>query len=245
MSNDKKKKKRKPPREKEIEKILLTYGRYSKSMDSLRHYDSLQSLSEEKVSNANWYAVAAAGFLFSITKDSFLTSVICMAIGLTDILYLSACYVTSLVTIEKFYISFFYELIKSEEDEKWIPPIYHYMFIKEETKQKGRKAKQEIFHHGSSYLKSIYYIINLSVPFVVLIFTPAYIILRKAELDIQFNKILQSWLGKNLGMEFPLLLYIAICLLIFVAYAFFLFKLAGPMQNLLKTLYKMSKKNVE
>lgn len=244
MSNDKNKKKRTSFREKEKEKILLTYGHYSKSMDSLRHYDSLQSLSEGKVSNANWYAVIAAGFLFSVTKDSLLTSIICMAIGLTDILYISACYVTSLVTIEKFYISFFYDLLKIEEKEKWLPPIYHYMFIKAEPKGKFSGTKQEIFHHGSSYLKSVYYMINLSVPFVILIFSPIYIFLRKTELYLQFNKILPSWIVENSKMEFPLFSYISICIIFFIFYALFLFKAAGSMKKTLRKLYKMDKKDV-
>jgi hypothetical protein len=231
--------------EKKEEKILLSYGRFCKSMDSLRHYDSLQSVNEGKVSNANWYAVAAAGFLFSITKNPTLTLVVCMAVGLADIIYIFACYVTSLVNIERFYISFFYELLKTEEKEKWLPPVYHYMFIKEEDEEKSDVQKERRFtHHGTSYLKAIYYMIHLSIPFVVLIFTPAYVLFKRTNFYNYVSNLVPNWFGENKITSFPyhLILYIAICAGIFLGFAFFLFKAIGPMKTWLEKIYKMDKK---
>lgn len=227
----------KDKKEKRHEEVILSYGRFCKSMDSLRHYDALQSENEGKISNANWYAVAAAGFLFSITKDPLLTSIVCIAIGLADIMYIIACYMTSLVNVERFYISFFYELLKTEEKEKWLPPVYHYMFIKEE---KNSGSKQKFSHHGTSYLKAIYYLIHLSIPFIVLIFTPSYVLLKKT----RFYDYSSLWFGKGIVSAFPfqLIIYIFICAGIFIGFAYLLFKIIGPMKLWLEKINKMNRK---
>ena len=238
MSNNQKKKKRKLLEE---EKIILSYGRYGKSMDSLCHYDSIQSANEGKVSNANWYAVAAAGFLFSITKNITSTLFVCMAVGLADVMYISVCYLTSLVNIERFYISFFYDLLKNEEKEKWIPPVYHYMFTKEE---KDVKSEKKFYYHGKSYLKSVYYMIHLSIPFVVLIFTPVYILFKKTEFYNYISSLIPMLFGKSKITEFPycLIAYILICFSIFFGFALSLFKIVGPMKTWLGKIYKMNRK---
>lgn len=244
MDNSKKNK-RNHLKEKKEEEILLSYGRFCRSMDSLRHYDSLQSVNEGKVSTANWYAVAAAGFLFSITTNPVLPLVVCMAIGLADIMYISACYITSLVNIERFYISFFYELLKTEEKEKWLPPVYHYMFIKEKGKEKkDDESKQKFTHHGTSYLKAIYYIIHLSIPFTLLIFTPAYVLLQMTDFYDYISHLIPTWFGKSKITDFPyeLIVYILICTSIFIGFSFFLFRVAGPMKTWLEKIYKMDKK---
>lgn len=242
MSDDKEKSIRMSSEEKRKEKILLSYGRFCKSMDSLRHYDSLQSVNEGKVSNANWYAVAAAGFLFSITKNPTLTLVVCMAVGLADIMYISACYVTSLINVERFYISFFYELLKTEEEEKWLPSVYHYMFLKEEATD--GTSEQKFSHHGTSYLKATYYMIHLSIPFIVLIFTPAYVLLKQTAFYNYSSHLIPIWLGKSKITELPyqLPVYILICAGIFIGFAFLLFKVIGPMKTWLEKIYKMDKK---
>lgn len=198
------------------EEVLLSYGRFCRSIDSLRHYDSLQSENEEKVSNANLYAVAAAAFLFFMTTNPILALVVCMTIGLADIMYISACYITSLINAERFDISLAYELLKNEKKEK-----------------KDEGSEQKFIHHETSYLKAIYYIMHLSIPFTLLIFTPAYVLLKMTAFYDYINQLIPIF-------PYQLIVYILICAGIFIGFSFLLFKVIGARISL-KTMIREQK----
>jgi hypothetical protein len=202
---------------------LITYGCYTKCIESLQHFDTLSCISEDAVSNSNWYAVSAAFFLFSLPIHSKYVLLFCILIGIFDVIYITSRYFSSLVKIERFTISIFYNLINEEKKHDWLPGIFHFMLKKEENASvKTKKNKKNFNHHGSPYRKAIFYISNLSVPFLLLIYTPLYVYIN----DAISSEILH--LFGTTSVLLKVTLYVVFCFILFIIYIALLLRIIGP-----------------
>lgn len=235
-----------PSEQKIIESDLVTYGCYTKSIEALKHYDSLQLISEAKASSANWYAVAAAGFIFSLPIDHVLVLWMCIALGFVTLCYLISQYVYALVNIERFYISYFYNLLKEEEKRDWLPPVFHYMLevIEDESvKKKGvlPKRLRRFKHHGSPYRKAFFYICNIAVPFFLLICIPLFFIIS-IKLLTSANEVSRLNLAILSSFRLEVLDYCLICLAVFTVIVSILLLIIGPFRKLLERIHDKGEK---
>lgn len=135
---------------------LFYYGLYTRAIEAIKHFDSIQTYYRMLTSKILLGVFAMSGFVFSAELSlRFLNRfwIVFGACVLGAIIITSLGYI-DLIFQERLLISNFREAYDLEEKHKWLPQIHHNMRLE------GK-------HHASSARKSLFYIVSNLTLFIL------------------------------------------------------------------------------
>jgi hypothetical protein len=118
---------------------LIIFGIYCNFIESIKHFDHLQTNFRIMASTALLATFAAIGFIFSaqnkiLPTDVLFSAILICLIGLSAIITL---WHLDLVFYERLYISSFSELFDLECKHHWLPQVHHNILDGQKTQEKA------------------------------------------------------------------------------------------------------------
>ncbi len=122
---------------------LLRYGVYTRLIDDIMHYDTVQATYRTMTSSLLLASFAAIGFLYSLKPNtlSFSLSVWLLCVCSVSFLAITMMAIMDLISQERFMIANVIEALKLETEIEWLPKIHHKMLeLKKHPASPNRKS---------------------------------------------------------------------------------------------------------